>query len=127
MYNLIKTDDDVRLLEESSNGLHDGIIVSIDFQNHGINRTGEYSIAYEHDKVEMKLRIRVLSDFDKLIELYFKEVQEYRLDSYPFDEFFGFFIEFDTRGYVTWHDSLPGDCSANFVCARELSWRIVSE
>lgn len=127
MYNIIKTNEDVRLLEESSNGLHDGRIVSIDFQNRGINRTGEYSIAYEHDKVEMKLRILVTSAFDKIIELYFKGVHQYRLDSYPFDDIFGFSIEFDKRGYVTWRDSLPGDSLANFVHAREMSWRIVSE
>ncbi len=127
MYNIIKTNEDVRLLEESSNGLHDGIIVSIDFQNRGINRTGEYSMAYEHDKVDMKLRIMVTSDFDKIVELYFKEVHQYRLDSHPFDEIFWFSIEFDTFGNVTWRDSLPGDSSANFVYAREMSWRIVSE
>ena len=125
-YNIIKSAEDVRLLEEASNGMHDGIIVSIEFKNDGINRTGDYSMSFDYQKVELKLRVRVTSDFDKVIELYFKEVYEYNLSNCPFDDIFMFSIVFEGLG-VIWRDDVPDAPSSNYIHAKELSWRIISD
>ena len=125
-YNNIKSAEDVRILEEASNGMHDGIIVSIEFKNDGIIRTGDYSMRFDYQKVELKLRIRVTSDFDKLIELYFKEVYDYNLHNCPFEEMFTFSIAFDGLGII-WRDDVPNSTSSNYIHAKELSWRIVSD
>lgn len=125
-YNIIKSAEDVRILEEASNGMHDGIIVSIEFKNDGINRIGDYSMSFDYQKVELKLRIRVTSDFDKIIELYFKEVYEYNLSNCPFDDIFMFSIVFEGLG-VIWRDDVPHASFSNYIHAKELSWRIISD
>lgn len=127
LYNIIKTENDVRELRELSNNMHDGIVISLDFKNHGIIRTGEYSIRYEYDKVDIKLQIMVTSICDKVFELYFKGVDRYRINSNSFDEILEFAVKFDEHGWVTWYDDYPNDNLANFVHAMEMSWRIVSD
>ena len=107
------------------NGLHDGYVVSVDYQNHGY--TWGNPMYFDPEKTKLVLRVMVTSIHDTLIEMVFEGVKDLQIKNVHC-ELPDSSISFTKDGYVTW----CGDCStepdalcgSNYVVSKLMKWRI---
>ncbi len=126
-YHIISDEIDAAAFLSEANGLHDGYIVSVDYQHHGY--TWGNPMYIDPEKTKLVLRVMVTSIYNTLIEMVFEFIKDFQIK----DDEFGLLdssISFSKDGYVTW----CGDCStepdslhdSNFVVSKMMKWRIVS-
>ena len=126
-YHIISDEIDAAAFLSEANGLHDGYIVSVDYQHHGY--TWGNPMYIDPEKTKLVLRVMVTSIYDLLMEIVFESIKDFQIKDVYY-ELLDSSISFSKDGYVTW----CGDCSAepdslhdsNFVVSKMMKWRIVS-
>ena len=126
-YHIISDEIDAAAFLSEANGLHDGYIVSVDYQHHGY--TWGNPMYIDPEKTKLVLRVMVTSIYNTLIEMVFEYIKDFQIK----DEEFGLLdssITFSKEGYVTWCEDLTTEPDSlrdsNYVVSKVMKWRIVS-
>lgn len=105
-YKSIKTRKDVKLFQELSNGLHDGYITRVEYNNTGIS-LNEKCYYFDHAGRTLVLHILVSSLIEyPTFEIIFRNVYEWQIDD-DCSEILCFSIKFVEDGMMLW----ANDCS----------------
>ena len=126
-YRIISDEKAAAAFLAEANGLHDGYIVSVDYQHQGY--TWGNPIYIDPEKTKLVLRVMVTSIYNTLIEIAFEGIKDFQIK----DEEYGLLdssISFSKDGYVTWCGGLSTEPDSlrdsNFVVSKMMKWRIVS-
>jgi len=126
-YHIISDEIDAAAFLSEANGLHDGYIVSVDYQHHGY--TWGNPMYIDPEKTKLVLRVMVTSIYNTLIEMVFEFIYDFQIK----DDEFGLLdssITFSKDGYVTWCGDLTTEPDSlrdsNYVVSKVMKWRIVS-
>ncbi|MBR0122681.1 MAG: hypothetical protein IJM12_02405 [Bacteroidales bacterium] len=126
-YHIISDEIDAAAFLSEANGLHDGYIVSVDYQHHGY--TWGNPMYIDPEKTKLVLRVMVTSIYNTLIEMVFEFIKDFHIK----DDEFGLLdssITFSKDGYVTWCGDLTTEPDSlrdsNYVVSKVMKWRIVS-
>ena len=126
-YHIISDEIDAAVFLSEANGLHDGYIVSVDYQHHGY--TWGNPMYIDPEKTKLVLRVMVTSIYNTLIEMVFEFIKDFQIK----DDEFGLLdssITFSKDGYVTWCGDLTTEPDSlrdsNYVVSKVMKWRIVS-
>ena len=122
---LIKTKKDIETFKKQTNCLHDGHILSAEYQNHGMTSHSDF---YDFTQTELKLRICVTSIEDTVVEILFRDITEGQL-RLGYYEILDSALAFLEDGRLLWTDA----CCTNreyykeesYIIAKEMGWRIV--
>ena len=124
----IKTQKDIETFLRQSNGLHDGYVQSVHYDDLGYERgTGKI---YE-DKAELKIRVIITSLWDTVIELIFKSVTKWQIQCGPMNCIFGISVAFSDNGQIVWTDGPSADektrQQGSYVVAGSMEYRFCDE
>ena len=126
-YHIISTEKDAAAFLFEANGLHDGYIVSIDYQHQGY--TWGNPMYIDPEKTKLVLRVMVTSICNTLVEIVFESIKDFQMKDVE-NELLDSSISFSKDGFITWcgdrstePDSLR---DSNYVVASMMKWRIVS-
>ena len=125
-YHEIRNAQDVSDFLSETNGLHDGYIVSANYQHQGYVLGNPMLI--DPQKSKLVLNVMVTSINNTLVELVFEDIRNFQIKDANYD-LLDSSIVFSEDGSVTW----CGDYScepdvlrdANYVAAGTMKWRIV--
>ena len=127
-YHSIATQADFTRFLEETNDLHDGYIISVQYQNDGIVPI-PHGHAFHPEKAKLRIQILVTSIFDTVVELLFSGIAEWQIKDSMWD-MTQTAISFTKEGQVIWtndYSTAPEvrkDCS--YVIAASMKWKIVN-
>lgn len=124
----IKNQNDVNLFYNTSNGLHDGYITSVEYSDYGIEALDGCTKVYT-DKKLLKIRVLITSLEEKpTAELVFQGVTEWQFRAGT-DELFGCTIDFKENETLIWADSFSTEPDllkrCTYVKASTMCWKFV--
>ena len=126
-YHIIFDEIDATAFLSEANGLHDGYIVSVDYQHHGY--TWGNPMYIDPEKTKLVLRVMATSICNTLVEIVFESIKDFQMKDVE-NELLDSSISFSKDGFITWcgdrstePDSLR---DSNYVVASMMKWRIVS-
>ena len=126
-YHRISDKKDAAAFLSEANSLHDGYIVSIDYQHQGY--TWGNPIYIDPEKTKLVLCVMVTSIYDTLVEIVFERIKDFQIKDADY-ELLDSSISFSKDGYVTWCGDLSTEPDSlrdsNFVISKVMKWRIVS-
>ena len=126
-YRIISDEKDAAAFLSEANGLHDGYIVSVNYQHQGY--TWGNPIYIDPEKTKLVLCVMVTSIYDTLIEIVFESIKDFQIKDADY-ELLDSSISFSKGGYVTWCGDLSTEPdplrNSNFVISKVMKWRIVS-
>ena len=124
----IRTEADVQVFDERSNGLHDGHIIGVEFRNTGIRPAEEGGLYLDYAGKNLTLQVLVTSlKGHPVFELSFRNVWEYQIQDYGFSDMIGFSIVFQENGSLLWADDICSDIQllkqGTYVIAKTMEYR----
>ena len=126
-YHIISTEKDVAEFLSEANGLHDGYIVSVDYQHQGY--TWGNPMYIDPEKTRLVLRVMVTSIYNTLIEIVFEGIKDFQIKDVEY-ELLDSSISFSKDGFITWCGDLSTEPdslrNSNYVVASMMKWRIIS-
>ena len=127
MYNEIKKKEDIKYFLETTNYLHDGCIIGVQYEDKGITKIEN---RYYHDPSLTKLTLKILvtSIWDAVVEIEFQDLYKWQIK----DDQSGIIdtqVTIDKNGWIIWtdgsyHVNKKGQISGLFAQARTMRWRI---
>lgn len=127
----IRTQEDIETFLKESNGLHDGYVTSVHYDNEKVYVRLEdgWSFISPYDG-EIRIRVMVTSMCDTVIELIFKGVSDWQMKQRSYD-IFGSSLAILEDGQVVWTD-MPGTDKEtreqrSFVIARSMEYRFLED
>ena len=126
-YHNIQTDSDIQRFQNVSNGLHDGHIVHVEYNNKGIS-FGDHCLKFDYTGVSLILHILVTSlPEHPTFELVFQNITEWQIQGFHFSDMITFSILLLDGGMKLWAD----DCSpyisdlkkGSYVIAESIQYR----
>ena len=127
-YRSIKNELEAAAFLSEANGLHDGYIVSANYQHQGY--TWGNPLYIDPQKTKLVLRIMVTSICDTLVEMIFEDIQDLQIKDVGYD-LLDSSISFSGNGFVTWCGDLSTDPeslrNSNYVISKTMKWKIVSQ
>ena len=125
-YYEIRNEQDVSAFLTKVNGLHDGYIISANYQHLGYTWGNPCFI--DPHKSQLILNVMVTSINDTLVELCFEGIKDLQIKAINY-ELLDSFISFSEDGFVTWcgdsSTELDNLNNSNYVMAEIMKWRIV--
>ena len=127
MFNEIKTSNDILTFLEKTNALHDGYIIGVKYDHHGISKieNGHY---FEPEKTKLILQILVTSIRDAVVEIEFENLFEWQIkdnQSYIFHTS----VTLDEKNRIIWSDDIYINIDElkkrSYAIASSMKWRIV--
>ena len=126
-YHIVSNEKDAEAFLTEANGLHDGYIISVNYQHQGYIWGNPMYI--DPEKTRLILRVMVTSIYNTLIEMVFEYIKDFQIK----DEEYGLLdssIAFSKDGYVTWCGDMTTEAdslrNSNYVVSKVMKWRIVS-
>lgn len=123
----IETKEDIDHFLSSTNELHDGYIISVQYEHCGHTTSGNHH-SIDPNGSELKIRIMVTSINDAVVELVFSTLYEWQIKDNTSD-ITDTSIYFTKNGYVIWSDecSTASNFHANksYAVAKTMKWRFV--
>ena len=126
----IRTEADVQVFDELSNGLHDGYITHVEFHNGGICPV-DSGLKFDYDKRSLVLHVLVTSlKGHPVFELSFRSVLEYQIQDYGFSDMIGFSVVFLNDRLLLWADDIcrneiPLLKQGTYVIAKTMEYRML--
>lgn len=126
----IKSQQDVDIFDDLSNGLHDGYITRVEYDNAGVISADEGGLFFDYSRRTLLLHILVTSlKGHPIFELRFSGVVEYQIRDVQFNDMIGFSVLFQDNGLILWAD----DCFApvselkmgTYVIAQSMEYRML--
>ena len=127
VYHTIKSQQDVDVFDEVSNGLHDGYLTRVLYDNSGIVHTDE-CLFLDYTKRSLLLQILVTSLREHpTFELRFSGIVEFQIRDRQFNDMIGFSVLFLKNGSILWANDVCSDISelkhGTYVIAESMEYR----
>ena len=126
MFSQIRSEEDIKYFLETNNMLHDSYIIDAQYQDCGINRI-DNCLTFSPDQTNLTIRILVTSDFDKIIEIEFKNLIEWQIKNNSTSIFSAYahildngFILFSSEFCTNFEDFK----NYSYVIAETMKWRV---
>ncbi len=126
-YTEIKTPADAEKFQKVTNGLHDGFITGVHWDNSGIICKGN-EICFDYGKRRLVVHILVTSMIgNPIFEIVFQNVHEWRIEEFHFLSMVGFSIVFLGERSLLWADDVTPDIeelkNGSYVVAESIYYR----
>ena len=125
--NFIRTQGDIRRFLDQVNSLHDGYLLSAQFENSGISRGN--GLTLDPSKTVLRLRYLVTSICDAEVEIEFVGVREWQIRETQWNEILDSAVSILDDGFVVWTDDESTDpkirSGCSYVIARTMKWKIL--
>ena len=125
-YRIISDEKDAAAFLAEANGLHDGYIISVDYQHQGY--TWGNPMYIDPEKTKLVLRVMVTSIDDTLIEMVFEGIKDFQIKDVEY-ELLDSSISFSKDEFITWCGDLSTEPDSmrdsNYVVASMMKWRII--
>lgn len=129
MFNEIKTEKDIQDFIDKTNSLHDGYIISVIYENNGIEKI-ESGHLFSPWMTALTLRILVTSIWDTIVEIKFECLDQWQIKD-NFSDILSMTLSFNKQGHIVWADDVWKNIeelkSCSYVIAESLKWRIVEK
>ena len=124
----IQTKKDVTYFLEKTNALHDGYLLSVQYENKGI-MSHEYGYDFDFSLTKLTIRILITSIRDAIAEIEFSNIAEWQIQEFWQSAILDTSIVFRKRGiydFIVWAD---GDSmeDGSYVVAQFMKWRLITE
>ncbi|MBR1954635.1 MAG: hypothetical protein IKA29_01800 [Clostridia bacterium] len=127
MFNSIKSKRDVEIFLDSTNSLHDGYVIGVQYSNNGISAI-ENGYQFDPEQTKLAIRILVTSIWDTVVELEFENLLEWQIRDNQF-EITDTAIVFNEQGWIVWTDDVYINMDElkknSYVIAKSMRWRVV--
>lgn len=126
-YHVIKTPADARTFQDEANGLHDGFITHVEYNNSGITARDHY-LSFDHQRTSLVIHVLVTSMIGHpTFEIQFRNLLEWQINDYQMSDMIAFTIQFLDNGLLLW----ANDCSPHisdlkkgcYVIAESIQYR----
>lgn len=126
-YHIIKTPADVEEFQNVSNGLHDGYITHIEYNNAGIS-DHDRCLSFDYAETCLILHVLVTSlPGHPTFELLFRNIPEWQIKEFHFSDILDFSILFPKDGMLLWADDISPDIDelkkGSYVIAESIQYR----
>lgn len=136
-YHTIRTNADIETFQDVSNGLHDGFITHVEFDNKGISFVDPGSdadcikIGFDYTGLSLLIHIMVTSlPEHPTFEISFRNIFEWQVNWYHFSDMIGFSIRILENGTFLWADDISGNIDdlkqGSYVVAECIQYRKLS-
>lgn len=124
---VIKTAADVEEFQNVSNGLHDGHITHVEYNNTGITACGN-RLYFDYRGISLIIHILVTSlPGHPTFEISFHHILEWQINNYQFSDMIGFSILFLDNGMLLWADDISPNIAdlkqGSYVVAESVQYR----
>ena len=126
-YHVIKTAADVQEFQNVSNGLHDGHITHVEYNNTGIS-AHDNCLTFDYTGTSLIFHVLVTSlPGHPSFEISFHNVTEWQVNQYHFSDMIDFSILFLDNGMLLWADDISPNISdlkqGSYVVAESIQYR----
>jgi len=129
-YHAIRTREDIERLQNVSNGMHDGYITHVEYNNTGISAV-EHGLYFDYTGLSLVIHVLVTSlSGHPTFELRFRNIHEWQINSCQFSDMIGFSILILENGTFLWADDIS--CNINdlkqgsYVISESIQYRLLS-
>ena len=127
MFNTIKTAADIEEFLDSTNDLHDGYIISVQYANNGITSI-PHGHLFDFLKTKLTLQILVTSMNDTIVEMEFEGLTEWQIKDNQWD-IVDASVMFDEKKRIIWLDNqfvnMEELKNGSYAIAESMKWRII--
>ena len=126
-YHVIKTAADVQEFQNVSNGLHDGHITHVEYNNTGIS-AHDNCLTFDYTGTSLIIHVLVTSlSGHPSFEISFHNITEWQVNQYHFSDMIDFSILFLDNGMLLWADDISPNISdlkqGSYVVAESIQYR----
>ena len=126
MFNTIKTAADIEEFLDSTNDLHDGYIIGVQYANNGITSI-PHGHLFDFLKTKLTLQILVTSMNDTIVEMEFEGLTEWQIKDNQWD-IVDASVMFDEKKRIIWLDNqfvnMEELKKGSYAIAESMKWRI---
>ena len=127
MFKAIRTAADIAEFLDSTNGLHDGYIIGVQYANNGITSI-PHGHLFDYLKTKLTLQILVTSMDDTLVELEFEGLWEWQIKENE-NDIIVTTLMFDKKNRIIWSDdqfiNMAELKNGSYAIAQSMKWRFV--
>lgn len=129
-YHTIRTSADIEIFQNISNGLHDGYITHVEYNNKGISAV-EHGLLFDYTGLSLIIHILVTSlPGHPTIEISFHNIYEWQMNSFLFSDMIGFSILILENGTFLWGNDISGSIDdlkqGSYVISESIQYRLLS-
>lgn len=129
-YRTILTSADIEAFQNVSNGLHDGYITRVDYNNKGISAVA-HGLHFDYTGLSLIIHVLVTSlPEHPTFEISFRNIIEWQINSFQFSDMIGFSILILENGTFLWADDISSNIDelkqGSYVVAESIQYRILS-
>ncbi len=128
-YHAIRTSEDIERLQNVSNGMHDGYITHVEYNNTGIF-PAENGLRFDHTGLNLIIHVLVTSlPEHPTFEISFHNICEWQIKCWQFSDMIGFSILTQEDGTFLWADDISRNIDdlkqGSYVIAKSIQYRLV--
>ena len=129
-YCIIRTRADIERFQDVSNGLHDGYITHVEYNNKGISAV-EHGLHFDYTGLSLIIHVLVTSlPNHPIFEISFRKISEWQIKSFHFSDMIGFRILILEDGTFLWADDISCHIDdlkqGSYVIAESIQYRLLS-
>ena len=129
-YHTIRTSEDIERFQDVSNGLHDGYITHVEYNNNGISAV-EHGLHFDYTRLSLIIHVLVTSlPNHPTFEISFRNISEWQIKSFHFSDMIGFRILILEDGTFLWADDISCHIDdlkqGSYVIAESIQYRLLS-
>ena len=129
-YCIIRTCADIERFQDISNGLHDGYITHVEYNNKGISAV-EHGLHFDYTGLSLIIHVLVTSlPNHPTFEISFRNIHEWQISCYHFSDMIGFSILILENGTFLWADDISGNIDdlkqGSYVISESIQYRLLS-
>jgi hypothetical protein len=127
MFYEIKTGEDIRNFLNTTNSLHDGYLIKVQYTNNGISKA-DCGYRFAPEQTELCLQISVTSMAHAIVEIVFENLLEWQIKDNQWT-MTDTAVVFDENLWIVWTDdvyiSMEETKKSSYVIAKSMKWRIL--
>ena len=128
-YHAIRTSKDIERFQDVSNGLHDGYITHVEYNNSGISFV-EHGLRFDYTGLSLVIHVLVTSlPGHPTFEISFRNILEWQINSFQFSDMIGFSILILENGTFLWADDISSNIDdlkqGSYVVAESIRYRML--
>ena len=129
-YHAIRTSEDIETFQDISNGLHDGYITHVEYNNKGIS-VGENRLHFDYTGLSLIIHVLVTSlPGHPTFEIAFRNIYEWQIKFFQFSDMIGFNILILENGTFLWADDISCNIDdlkqGSYVISESIQYRRIS-
>ena len=128
-YHTIRTSEDIERFQDVSNGLHDGYITHVEYNNNGISFV-EHGLRFDYTGLSLVIHVLVTSlPGHPTFEISFRNILEWQINFFQFSDMIGFSILNLENGTFLWADDISSNIDdlkqGSYVVAESIRYRML--